>query len=53
MRPEPRSDIAKGQSICQNIMGRLDVERLLDFGVRRQNEMDEDEQGDERGEQGI
>lgn len=34
-------------------MGRLDIERLLDFGVGSKDEMEEDEQGDESGEQGI
>lgn len=51
--PQTRCDIPKGQSIRQDIMGRLDTERLLDFGVRSKNEMKEDEQGHERGEEGI
>lgn len=51
--PQTRRHIPKRQPIGQNIMSGLDIKRLLDLRVRRQNEMHEDEQGHESREEGI
>lgn len=49
LRPELTPLIQWGYYIFENIMGRLDVERLLDLGIGRQEEVgvDEDGNGDE------
>lgn len=40
-------------TISQNIMGSLYVERLFDFRIWREKEVDEDDGGDEEGEECI
>ena len=40
-------------AIGQDIMSGLDIERLLDFGIRRAEEMDENDRRDEKREDRI
>lgn len=42
--------IAIRQAINQEIMDRLDMERLLDFGIRSDEEMNEDKSSQEKSE---
>lgn len=41
-------DIASWYAVNQDIVCGLDVERLLDFGVRRNEQVDQNECGDEQ-----
>lgn len=40
-------------TIVQYVMSSLYIERLLDFSVRREKEVDEDDGWDEEGEEGV
>ena len=40
-------------TISQDVMSSLDIERLLDFGIRREKEVDEDDGWYEEGDEGI
>jgi hypothetical protein len=44
---QARSNIAGGRAIDKYVVGGLDVERLLDFCIRGDNEMDQDSEWDE------
>ena len=43
LRFESKSNVLRGNAICQDIMSGLDIEGLLHFSERRDKEMDEDE----------
>ena len=55
--PEPGARLfpldAPWKTVSQDVMGGLDVEGLLDFGVGGEEEVDEDDEGEEEGQEGI
>ena len=51
--PNNRGRVGPRRSILQDVVGRLYVERLLDFCVRRAEEMDQNHGGEEQVQCGV
>lgn len=51
LSPEKLGDIGRGNAVAQNVMNSLDMEGLLDLGIGRNEEMEENQDGDCEGEE--